>query len=83
MINWYRAIRFQPQPVKTLNNVSTPALLIWGKKDIALEYKMAQLSIDKCSNGKLVYFPDATHWVHHEKKTEVQKLIFEFIKSSS
>lgn len=78
MINWYRAIRYGLP--KFSQKVLTPTLLIWGKKDIFLSHEMAQPSIEKCSNGRLVMIEDATHWVQHEKAEEVNSLIEEFIK---
>lgn len=80
MINWYRAIfRLKRIPPKN-GNLKMPILIIWGVKDMALEHPLAKLSLKKCENGKLVYYPDATHWVQHEKSKEMKKLITNFIK---
>lgn len=48
-------------------------------KDMALEHPLAKLSLKKCEKGKLVYYPDATHWVQHEKSQEIKELISDFI----
>jgi pimeloyl-ACP methyl ester carboxylesterase len=79
MLNWYRAAA-QVRVEKLLSpRISVPTLVIWGKKDIALEVEMAQLSIDLCDDGRLVYIEDATHWVQHDAAEQVNTLIGEFL----
>jgi len=78
MINWYRAYKYYP--VAAPGPILVPTLLIWGKKDYFLETEMAQPSADKCRHSHLVFLPDATHWLHHEKPEQVNKLIFDFIQ---
>jgi pimeloyl-ACP methyl ester carboxylesterase len=78
MINWYRAMfRLKRVPPKS-GILKMPVLIIWGMKDMALEHQLAKLSLKKCEKGKLIYFPDATHWVQHEKRREIKKLILGF-----
>ncbi len=43
-----------------------PVLMLWGKQDVALSHAMAQPSIERCDQGKLVFFEEATHWVQHD-----------------
>jgi pimeloyl-ACP methyl ester carboxylesterase len=31
-----------------------------------------------CADGKLTYFPDATHWLQHEEPERVNELLIEF-----
>lgn len=57
-----------------------PTLLIWGRKDSFLSHTMAEPSIAKCTNGKLIFMEEATHWLHHEKPDEVNRIIYEFIR---
>ena len=78
MINWYRAYKYNPKISPA--PIEVPTLMIWGKKDAFLKAEMAQPSIDKCRDGKLVFLPDATHWLHHEKPHQVNKLIYQFIQ---
>lgn len=40
---------------------------------------MAQPSVDLCTNGRLVFFENATHWVQHEEADAVNQLLIEFI----
>jgi len=78
MINWYRAFNYNQELSAEL--LTTPTLLIWGKKDTFLSSEMAPTSIAKCREGQLVFLPEATHWLHHEKAEEVNKLIYDFVK---
>lgn len=80
MINWYRAVIRYRKPERAAATITVPTLLIWGKKDRFLSHTMAQPSISRCSNGKLMMIEDATHWVHHEKP-EVNGYIEDFIES--
>jgi len=66
MLNWYRALFRRPPAGPVQHRIDVPALLIWGARDRFLGREMAQPSIDLCSDGRLVFFEEATHWVHHE-----------------
>ncbi|MFD3001666.1 alpha/beta fold hydrolase [Pontibacter toksunensis] len=77
MINWYRAYKYNKLDVT--REVTVPTLLIWGMKDTFLNHTMAQPSIEKCTDGQLKFMYDATHWLHHEKPDEVNRLILDFI----
>lgn len=76
-INWYRAYKYNT--LSTAGTLQLPVLLIWGRKDQFLLHQMAQDSIDKCTNGKLVMVENATHWIHHEHPHLVNTLIEDFI----
>jgi epoxide hydrolase 4 len=60
-----------------------PALMMWGVKDVALTYRMARPSIDHCEDGKLIFFPDATHWVQHDAAEEVNHYPIDFLLDKS
>ena len=79
MLNWYRAgLRTRPRPPRS-SRVSVPTLLIWGPKDRALLRELAQPSIDRCDDGRLVFLEEATHWVQHEEPEEVNRLLIDFL----
>ncbi|QJD97771.1 alpha/beta hydrolase [Mucilaginibacter robiniae] len=78
MLNWYRAFKYIP--TQNYGKINVPTLIIWGKKDIYLSAEMAQQSVNWCTNGKMVMLDDATHWLHHEKTAEVNKLILDFVQ---
>jgi len=88
MINWYRALGNPgPAPMGSVRTtrekgfIKTPTLMLWGEKDIALTKDMAQPSIDLCENGRLVFFPNATHWVQHDEAEAVNQHIGAFLGS--
>jgi pimeloyl-ACP methyl ester carboxylesterase len=55
-----------------------PTLMLWGKQDVALNYEMAQPSIDLCEDGELIIFEDATHWVQHDEAEKVTDYLLAF-----
>ncbi|WJY26820.1 alpha/beta fold hydrolase [Sporosarcina trichiuri] len=78
MINWYRAnakTLFSPQPPL---RVPVPVLVIWGAGDQFLGRGLALRSLDFCDDGRVVYFENATHWVHLEEAERVNGLLGEF-----
>lgn len=79
MINYYRsAIRSQPKPPNG-NTVDTPTQILWGEHDLALTLEMAHLSEKYLTNGTLTTYPDATHWLAHDKPDEInQRLLSHF-----
>ena len=78
MVNWYRAVlQHRPAPLKH-PRITVPTLLLWGARDLFLGREMVQPSIDFCDDGQLVWFEDATHWLHHEKAERVNPLIQQF-----
>ena len=79
MLNWYRAaFRYRPQITNDMH-VHIPALILWGVKDFALSRRMARPSLDYCDDGKLIFFPDATHWVQHEAAEEINHYLVDFL----
>ncbi|MEM7331103.1 MAG: alpha/beta hydrolase [Chloroflexota bacterium] len=75
MINWYRALRLVrddiPAPEPGL--IKTPTLILWGEQDVALSKELAEMSLALCENGRLHFFPKATHWVQHDEAEAVNK----------
>lgn len=79
MLNWYRAAARELTWIPKEPRVKVPTLVLWGMKDIALTHRMARPSLDYCTDGKLILFPDATHWVQHEEAEEVNMRLLDFI----
>jgi epoxide hydrolase 4 len=77
MINWYKAYKYNT--IDWHPPVTTPALIIWGRKDAFLRHQMAYASGKKCLNARLEMIPDATHWLHHEQPERVNSLIHRFV----
>jgi epoxide hydrolase 4 len=78
MVNWYRASFWDP-PKFADPQVNAPTHILWGKKDAALLAEEAQESLRYCADGKLTYFPEATHWLQHEEPERVNTLLIEFL----
>lgn len=86
-INWYRAIMRQglaSGKTRFTNHfkkrVSVPTLLLWGDKDAFLEPFLADWSMEWVDHGKLVRFPEASHWILCEEPDQVSQEIIHFLK---
>jgi epoxide hydrolase 4 len=82
MIHWYRAglrvhARF-PDGV-----VRVPTRILWGERDAFLGAQMAEESLRYCTDGELIRFPQASHWLQHEEPEEVWRLLVEFFGKPS
>jgi epoxide hydrolase 4 len=75
MINWYRALmRVRPRSIAD-PIVRVPVNIVWGKKDVFLKHVMAEESARFCSNSRVIYLPNATHWVQHEEPERVNEIL--------
>lgn len=73
MVNWYRAfLRASDRPD---GRVSAPTLLCWGENDPALRARLARESVGRCADGRLLSFPDASHWVHLDRADRVNEAL--------
>lgn len=79
MLDWYRALRHRPRV--SAPGVAAPTLLLWGEQDQALERGLAEASLRVCENGRGVYFPHATHWLHLEIPEDVNGALTDFLRS--
>jgi pimeloyl-ACP methyl ester carboxylesterase len=57
-----------------------PILVLWGVNDVAIIPEQGDESMAYCDQGRLVKFPNASHWLEHEEAEKVNPLIAEFIK---
>ncbi|RYE01723.1 MAG: alpha/beta hydrolase [Sphingobacteriales bacterium] len=80
MLNWYRAFRFTPATDFTID---MPALVLWGRRDAFLKASLAPASLAHCTNGRLLWFDKATHWLHHEEPDGVNEAIQNFINRNA
>lgn len=81
MINWYRALRLSAGAAWP--RIEVPVQLIWGKRDAFLNARLAEISLTQCQNGRLQYFPSATHWVQLEEPAAVNALLLRFMAENS
>lgn len=91
MVNWYRATPLQvakpgaqipPQDLPPWDpdalRITMPHLLLWGMNDVALLPEARSGLEDFCDSLKVVEFPDADHWIPHQKPVEVARAIAAF-----
>src|SRR5271169_957786 len=78
MLNWYRAFFRAKPPLPSDMQVHVPTRILWGQRDMFLLPEMAQQSVKYCDSAELTYFPDATHWLHHEEPDAVNAALIEF-----
>lgn len=78
MLNWYRALvrlpRHPPPPIQA------PTLVIWGRRDHALQSGLAEASLALCADGRILWFAEATHWVQHEEAKGVNAALLDFLR---
>jgi len=83
MMNWYRAaFRYGNQQTQT-SRIKVPVQILWGRQDTFLESELARLSLNRCEQGQLTYFDQATHWLHQEEPEAVNALLLKFLSSSA
>ena len=80
MINWYRGLRYAGR--LHWPRIKGPLQVIWGKQDVFLKARMAELSMSQCDNGQLHFFPDNTHWVHLENPQAVNELLLQLMQAN-
>src|SRR5215472_5362065 len=71
------AIEFDPDSTHT--RVLVPTLVIWGEKDTALVVKNLDGLEQYVPHLTIKRVPDGSHWVIHERPTEVNGYIWTFI----
>ena len=79
MLNWYRAAARYPLILSDDQCVRVPTLMMWGMHDVALTHRLARPSMDYCNEGKLILFPEATHWVQRDEADEVNRHLLNFV----
>jgi epoxide hydrolase 4 len=79
MLNWYRA-SFRCKPVLPKDvSIRVPTLVLWGEKDFFFGKDAMEFSRKYLPQAEIVYFPEATHWIHHEFPEEVNQRLGEFL----
>jgi epoxide hydrolase 4 len=59
-----------------------PTLILWGEQDVALIPELAGWSLEFCDQGRLVRFPEATHWVQHDEPERVTARLLDFFEEA-
>ncbi len=86
MLNWYRSIfrrsfkyLFQRRNIPA-RRVTVPAMILWGKNDVALSHDMVQPSLELCDTASAFAFESATHWVQHDEAEAVNQKLIQFLR---
>ena len=79
MLNWYRAVARRRPASADDPRVKMPTLILWGVNDVALTREMAAASLRYCDDARLIWFPNATHWVQHDEPDRVNQHLLEFL----
>jgi pimeloyl-ACP methyl ester carboxylesterase len=83
-INYYRAaFRRSPRHTRSLmHTVKAPTLVIWGARDRYLSAELAEPHRADVPNlERVVYLPEASHWVQHDEPQRVSELLVEFLSA--
>ena len=84
MLNWYRALRLRPARAggeTPHTRIRCPTLVIWGRRDAALEPGLAEASAALCDDARIVWHDRATHWVQHDEPEAVNAALVDFLKA--
>jgi pimeloyl-ACP methyl ester carboxylesterase len=73
MLNWYRALVRRPRP--PAGRITVPMVMIWGQLDTALSEGLARASLALCDDARVLWRPEATHWVQHESIASVNEAL--------
>lgn len=76
MLNWYRAA-FTDRAIDA--RVTVPTVMVWGRKDPALDEAMGPLSIATCDDGRIVYAEDAGHFVQRSRADVVNTTLLDHL----
>jgi pimeloyl-ACP methyl ester carboxylesterase len=82
MLGWYRAM-LHPSATRHLRphagdaRIRVPTLVLWGERDLALCAELAEQSLALVDDGRLVRYPQATHWVHQDLPEDVTARLLE------
>ena len=66
-----------------MKQIETPTLIIWGKKDLALNYELAPLAKEFIPNLTVKFVENGTHWVQMDEPEETNRHMREFLKEEA
>lgn len=79
MLNWYRASFWAKPRIPADVSIQIPTLVLWGEKDFFFDKDVMEYSRKYLPQAQIIYFPEATHWIHHEFPNEVNEKLLEFL----
>jgi pimeloyl-ACP methyl ester carboxylesterase len=82
MLDWYRALlRVRPEPQAV--RIRCPCRILWGVHDRFLDRRFAPASLELCEQGDIVWFEQATHWLHREEPEAVAGEMLRFFAEAA
>ena len=81
MLGWYRALPALPR--REARRIAVPTQIVWGDQDTALDASLAEDCATLCDDVRVDHIADATHWVHHERPDEVNRVLATFLKQAA
>jgi pimeloyl-ACP methyl ester carboxylesterase len=79
MVNWYRAIlRHKFEPIAP-SSIQVPVQIVWGRQDRYALPALAEASRALCSDARLTFLDEATHWVAHDAPQRVNEILLDFL----
>lgn len=80
MINWYRAM-FRTKAVE-MRPTNVDALVLWGEGDPHLGRDLATPTKELVPNARVVFIPDASHWLMHDEPERVNAELIAFFRDA-
>ena len=82
-IGWYRALlKNRNQGSEHDPFIYPETLILWGEEDVAIEFSGAQRSLNWTKRGRLISYPNASHWVHEDEPSSVNAELLRFLGES-
>ena len=78
-VNYYRSVWKKPVRAPVEYRITSPTLIIWGKRDAYAMPALAEASCRLCSDCHIEYLDQATHWVQHDEPERVTALLADFL----
>jgi pimeloyl-ACP methyl ester carboxylesterase len=80
MVNWYRAVlRHSFEPLAP-GRIKLPVQIVWGRQDRYALPALAEASKALCSDARLTWLPEATHWVAQDEAVSVNAILLDFLR---
>jgi pimeloyl-ACP methyl ester carboxylesterase len=82
MVNWYRAAGqsatdSSPSSSRQVQ-IMPETLILWGEQDKFLGKELAEKSLEVCRDVRLIFYPNATHWLQIDEADAVNQELAAF-----
>jgi pimeloyl-ACP methyl ester carboxylesterase len=77
MVNWYRAAGQSATDSQAASSrqaqIIPKMLILWGEQDKFLGKELAEKSLEVCRDGRVIFYPNATHWLQIDEVDAVNQ----------